>query len=405
MNREYWMRLSRFGVGIILLTTILPQLQLILHPLAPEVADFGAFVMGARAVAAGRNPYDRQFDLLPANWHPTLNLNAPLSLLLSTPLAYVPPITGLRIWQIATVATYLGILAWLAWSDRPSRLRIVWAVAHAGFWSTVLWGQVYVFLLVAVALAWTRLRRGDAIGAGLCIGLIVALKPNYLVWPTLLLLAGHRRAGLASLASAACLAVLPVIAYGPAIYREWLHTSQETTLEAASLAVPSATVSLNVSLPGFVGHLGYPLAGLALAGIVLTLLATWAHFKRPDVLQLSAVAIAGTLLAGPVAWVGYSLLLLPALFARPWERLTILAAAILSVPYSLLVLASVLLPSLAMWVGSAYVPAIVLLLIALLRQPPARIESSGPSASTLLASCQGRAERSPVADFHRDISA
>ncbi len=47
---------------------------------------------------------------------------------------------------------------------------------------------------------------------------------------------------------------------------------------------------------------------------------------------MSAIAIIAALLAGPISWPGYTILLLPIFFAVGWER-TWPAAVILALPY------------------------------------------------------------------------
>jgi len=58
----------------------------------------------------------------------------------------------------------------------------------------------------------------------------------------------------------------------------------------------------------------------------------WAVWRRPGVLEVSAVAIIASLLAGPITWGGYTILLLPIFFAAGIRR-TWPAAILLSVPF------------------------------------------------------------------------
>ena len=86
----------------------------------------------------------------------------------------------------------------------------VWASALAGFWDTLFLGQIYLPLVLAGVAAWLLLERGAGLWAGLLIGIVVAMKPNFLVWPVLLLLSGHYRSAVAAFVIASAISLIPL---------------------------------------------------------------------------------------------------------------------------------------------------------------------------------------------------
>jgi hypothetical protein len=293
------------------------------------LADFGSFYASAQAGGRGLDP----FDVYPLTMGAHLgrgtgaavNLNAPLSVLLFQPLTLFDPRAARLGWFVATMVAYAATVGLLAARYPLSRdpLRLSWPFALAGFWETVNLGQVYVFLALLSTLAWLMLRR-TPIAAGALIGLIAAFKPNFLIWPIVLLLGGHRRVGLAGLAASAIFGLLPALVYGARIYAQWLSAIR---LEQVN------PQTANASIDGLLARVGAP-QWLALAAGAATLIAVsvWAWRRGGSVWQTSGGALVGLLLGSPVAWVGYTVFLLP-VFALTRQTLAIVvAAALLCIP-------------------------------------------------------------------------
>ena len=84
-------------------------------------------------------------------------------------------------------------------------------------------GQIYTPLVLACIVAWLRLEKGDYLVAGIMIGLLISMKPNFAVWPVLLFLAGHRMPSVVTIATAVVIAAVPLVIFGPGIHLDWLH--------------------------------------------------------------------------------------------------------------------------------------------------------------------------------------
>ncbi|MBX4891771.1 glycosyltransferase family 87 protein [Rhizobium bangladeshense] len=328
--------------------------------------DFGAFVASGRAAAAGLDPYGIYPPFTPhvvfpgfESWNP--NLNPPISALLFQTFDIFEPVQSLRIWWMISIASYVAALLLLlrrysGGLELP--LLAIWAFALAGFWDTLYLGQIYMpFVLLAVA-GWLRLEKGDGIVAGIMIGLLISMKPNFAVWPVLLFLAGHSLPGLVSVATAAVIATIPLVVFGPQIYVDWLRLVATDGERAVFLT--------NASFAGLAARAGVPAAGTVIAALLLLGLAGWAFFRHPPVIVVSGFALLASLLASPLGWIHYTLFLLPVLlhhWQRPWAWLAA-AALVIPVPVILGYFGAPRLNQLT--AGSIYAWALVLMLIGLI---------------------------------------
>jgi hypothetical protein len=328
--------------------------------------DFGAFLASGRAAAEGLNPYGIYPPLTPHvvfpgfdAWNP--NLNPPISALLFQLFDLAPQDVSFRVWSWISVALY-GVTLFLlarryAWSPAVVVL-VTWACALAGFWDTLYLGQIYIPLVLAAVGAWLLLERGGAIWAGVLIGLVIAMKPNFLVWTVLLFLAGHRRASLASIATAAVISIIPLFFFGPNIYRQWIELVLSDGERAMFLT--------NGSISGFTARAGFDRLGLILSGVLLLTLAAWALWKRPSALRVSSFALVGALLASPLGWIHYTLFLLPVIVShwRAWPMWVV--AAMLCIPVPMIINQFGASASTQLTTGSAYGWALVLCLVTLM---------------------------------------
>jgi hypothetical protein len=348
--------------------------------------DFGSFVASGRAAKEGLNPYG-VYPLtlrveLPGfeSWNP--NLNPPISAFLFQAFDVADPYMAYQAWRWISLIFYVATVALLVhrFSDRLQATVIaLWAFALAGFWDTLFLGQIYLPLVFAGIAAWLFLERGMGLWAGILIGIVVAMKPNFLVWPALLFLSGHRRPAITSIVTAGTISLIPVVIYGPKIYRQWL--------ELVAVDGERALFLTNGSFAGLAARAGVPSLGLLLGFLLLAALSAWALWRRPDILTVSAMALVAALLASPLGWVHYTLFLLPVL-VRHWHRPVMHVVALLliiPVPFIIDQLAK---PAwIQLTLGSVYGWALVLCLALLITDEWRRIRQDRmrkPSGMALL---------------------
>lgn len=293
--------------------------------------DVGSFIASGRAAARGFDPY----QIYPLTYGitfqgrpiPAPNLNPPISIPLFQAIAGFDPLVVFRLWYVVSIALFILTMVLLirAFPEHVSPRRVLWACCLGGLWETLTLGQIYLPLLLASTGALLLLRKRSYIPAGILIGLVVAVKPNFLVWPCLLLLAGYVPAALAAFVTGAVLSVIPVFIYGPSIYLEWLRAARAFN----GVGLPS-----NAALLGLPTRLGAPGIGIAVDAILLVAVAWLCWHFRPSARTVSDLAIVVSLLTSPIAWIGYTILLLPILIGRRWTPLTLVAAFLLVMPFS-----------------------------------------------------------------------
>jgi len=329
--------------------------------------DFGSFVASARAAREGLNPY----GVYPLTMHVVLpgfdsynpNLNPPISALLFRAFDVTDPQASLRVWWAISVACYVvTVLLLIArYGARRAVLIGLPALALAGFSDTLFLGQIYLPLVLAAVGAWLLLERGHGAFAGVLIGLVVAMKPNFLVWPVLLLLSRHYRPAFVALGVAALVSAVPLLAMGPEVYRQWVELLASDRERAAFLT--------NASLTGLAARAGVSVVGLVISAALLMALAAWALVRRPDALRASAFGLLASVFASPIGWIHYTLFLLP-VFVRGWGSRAMRAVVLLlmvPVPFVVDQLGTSTLNQLT--VGSVYGWALLLCLAAMAVQP------------------------------------
>ena len=296
-----------------------------------SLRDFGTFYESGRAALDGRNPYEihehsyrvtiKHFD----GANP--NLNPPASLLVFAPMSLFEPHMALRVIWWGSLIAFLAVLLTLNRIYRPpgGHWLVLWAMSMPGLWGTLMLGQIYVMLLVAAAAAWILQDRGRLVEAGLLIGLVAAFKTNFLVWPVLLLIAGHWRTALPAFGSFAVLSILPVLFFGTEVYSQWI----EMIVNDDPARILWVT---NMSVIAYASRLGLPWLGMAMAAGILLGLAWWALRNRPAGPEVGLVALIASLIASPVAWIHYALFLLPPLFSTAWTRAMVIGAILLATP-------------------------------------------------------------------------
>ena len=272
--------------------------------------DFDVFWHSARALWEGRSLY---FD----TGGPDISTNPPFWTLLTSPLALLEPLIAYRVFVLITVLASVVSLAWMA---SELRLRAGWAAAGMGMLllsspllGTLALGQMYPLLSLGLVAAWIADRRGRSTLSGISLGLIVAVKPQLapvLLWP---LARRQWRAFGVALAAGAAATLATIVVAGPGSFLDWLEYVgnrrpdgywDNNTLPgaAARLFRENDFVEPIATLP-WVEPAAYVLG----IGIVIF---TAVKARRGSEAGLWAL-VAASLLASPIAWHNYLLLLGP----------------------------------------------------------------------------------------------
>jgi alpha-1,2-mannosyltransferase len=295
--------------------------------------DFDTFWRSADALWNGGDVYEAGGRVY--------NLDPPFWVVLFSPLGLLEPMFAYRVFVLITLLTSLGYLAWTA---SELRLRAGWAVVGVAMLllstplqTTISIGQIYPFLALGLVATWVADRHEKPVIAGLALGLVIAIKPSLapvVFWP--LLRRQWRTLGAALGAGAATTLVGAVVA-GPGATLEWINLLASMGLDGTWY---------NASLPGAASLLfmenkyAVPLATLPWAvtaarglGILLLFLTAW-KVRWDRELGLWAL-VAASLLASPVAWYDYLLLLGPGilvLLARGRVALALVLLALQAIP-------------------------------------------------------------------------
>ena len=306
-----------------------------------DLMDFGSFYASGLKARNGENPYDANseyifeidFSRVGAGGK-MMNLNPPISVPIFEYLSLFEPHRTLILWQMAAAALYAGVIVLLAFFYRQNMtpIKFMWAFALAGFWHSLVLGQIYILLLVFTVLGWIFLERGKFVLAGIAIGIVIALKPNFLVWSLFLIVGGYYAAALISVITSLIISLLPVFIYGMDIYAQWL--------DASALSIRTLTMPGNNSILGLTARFQSITLGLAISAIFILALLILARRKVPeDMTQaeyISGLGIIASLLASPISWTGYTILLLPVFFSlKKWTLPVTISAVLLAIPFQI----------------------------------------------------------------------
>jgi hypothetical protein len=271
--------------------------------------DFDSFWRSAAAVWSGGDIYDAGARFV--------NLNPPFWTVLMLPFGLMEVLPAYRLFSVLMLAAAVGCLAWTA---REMRLHPAWAIAavvllmvSSPLLATLALGQIYPILTLGLVAAWTLERRGKPNLSGVALGLTVAIKPSLLpvlLWPIV-----RRRWGMlgVTVASGTIVTLLGVIALGLEATRSWIEIL---------LREPLNLFWDNASLPATVARLftenvvAVPLANapwsvsLAYGLGILAVFVTAVVVQDDDATGMWAL-VAVSLLASPITWHNYLLLLGP----------------------------------------------------------------------------------------------
>jgi alpha-1,2-mannosyltransferase len=295
--------------------------------------DFDSFWRSAKAMLEGKNIYDTGVDLV--------NLNPPVWTVLISPLGLLEPITAYRIFVLIS---FLLVVGYLAWTVEELRLRSGWTVVGAvmlllssPLLATLALGQVYPLLALGLVTAWVADRRDREEVSGAVLGLVVAFKPTLLpvlLWP---LVRRKWRAVVAALIAGAGATLVGIIVLGretTLVYAEVLR-EQPVSAYWDNASLPAAAVRLFTENPYAQNVATLPwMVSVGFALGIIAIVVTAMRVRHGPEVGLWAL-VAASLLASPIAWHNYLVLLGPGvllLLARGRAATAFLLLALQSIP-------------------------------------------------------------------------
>ncbi len=303
--------------------------------------DFGSFVAAGQFAANRQNPYTDESPLIFSVRFSKLNhsgvapnLNPPISVLIFEQLANIPPIVSANTLRILSAACYVYlfyILVKRRQGSHPDRFwTAVWVFSLAGFWHTLQLGQLYIFLLCLATGATIYSRENKPAIAGFLLGILIAIKPNFIFWAAALGVAGYWSIFLTAGVTSAILSLIPIYFYGITIYKQWFDAIKVFTPDL--LIFPG-----NNSLQGLTARFGSAEVGGAISIFLAIAIIYVIYRKKPGISKINSLAIITSLLTSPIAWTGYTLFLMPELIlSEKWNAAEKIAALIFAAPIILI---------------------------------------------------------------------
>ncbi|AKM10002.1 glycosyltransferase family 87 protein [Croceicoccus naphthovorans] len=330
--------------------------------------DFLSFWAAGKMLIAGAAPYDAAahvavqsavFDApggYPAFFYP------PLFLIFCLPLGLAPYFVSIAAWLAITGAAYVAALrVWLKELDFRLSLPL-WLAAFSPVFLTITHGQTS-FLSAALLGAGLFLVPRKPVIAGLMLGL-ATFKPQFgLLIPVALLLTGSWRTIAAAVFSAAMLALVNTVLFGPEVWADWhalTSKAQDATASGEIGFAKMITVFAGARLIGLSDGVAFALQ--AIASITVIAAIAWASWRRGWSDALAALVLAGAALATPFALdydlllLGFPLLWIAATGFRDFERWGCALAFV----------APIIARPLAMQVGVPIMPFVLALILAFL---------------------------------------
>jgi alpha-1,2-mannosyltransferase len=308
---------------------------------SPDMAvhpDYDIFRLTAAALWEGN-------DIYRGTGAPGVSLNPPAWALIFSPFVPLKPIVGFRVFLIIALLAMIGCLAWMV---DELRLQAGWTAVgvaalllSAPLQETLGIGQIYTLLALGIASAWILRQRGSFLAAGVCLGLVAVLKPSLLpvlLWPALL---REWRMLVAAIGAGSAVTLVGVVAAGPGATLEYARVLSEHrpdgSWDNASLLAAAARLFTHNDFARPLAEVPWALpASFALGLVVLGITAAKVWRDPGWGLDWGLWAlIAASLLASPVSWRGYFLLIAPGillLFARGRYPAALLLSSLLLIP-------------------------------------------------------------------------
>ncbi|CAN5537284.1 hypothetical protein BH24ACT22_BH24ACT22_16780 [soil metagenome] len=296
-------------------------------------ADFDTFFRSAEVALAGGDVYNTGARLV--------NLNPPIWTVLMLPFTFMEPLDAYRLFGLISLFMMLGSAAWMA---GELRLRAGWAVVAVGvvlfsspMLATLALGQMYPVLVLGLVAAWVMDRRGKYLLAGLALGLVMALKPSLaplILWPAV-----RKRWDMTgtTIISGAVATLVGSLVLGPYTTIRYAEVVLKADIDGfwdnASLASVATRTFTDTRFAEPLAILPWSVVAAYVVGIAL-IIVTAVKIRGGSEAGLWAL-ISASLLASPIAWNNYLLLLAPGillLLARGRIPLAFLLLALQFIP-------------------------------------------------------------------------
>jgi hypothetical protein len=332
--KEHW-NINKYGITTLTVCIlVILSLSLYINYLTlvsyPGVKDYGSFYDSAQAFLRGDNPYSEQYANI---FRPEIdgvavvspNLNPPFFLLFSSLYTIFNLVTGFRVWQITSfLITLLSIfLLWRYFELNNYKWKLLLIICSAGLFSTINLGQIYAPLLLVVTLAYIFIHQKRDIHAGILLGLLCSIKPNFSVLILLFLIMKENKIVLGMIGSMAFCLLIPLLFMDIQIYVTWL----DTITQYDGYIIPG-----NITFIGLTTGIGFSQVGYFLSILLILFTGFFARKFSVTGIDLLSLGIISILLCSPITWVGYTLLLIPYFLITPWNKFDWVAAIIFTFP-------------------------------------------------------------------------
>lgn len=286
--------------------------------------DLDSFLSSGKAAASGENPY----TALTSEGYALFNRNPPVSLLAFMPLKdyTVKQVVPFMRAISAFLLVLSVVLLYVAYRPKTPFVHVAALMAASGFWIIYSVGQIYMFLVFFIVLAWIFMERKRYVLAGIFIGVVVAVKPSFIIWPGLLFLAGYFKLSISAILSTAIVTLLPAPILGFDVYLEWIKLNSTAFLEEGMI-LPD-----NMSAFALGCRIGVPWLGFLIVGIIGLAAMIWLFVKKPSLENICKAALVISVLASPFGWTMYAAFFLPIYFVQKWDKFLVISSIILMIP-------------------------------------------------------------------------
>ena len=313
-----------YGVPLLSLVAFLTIVPTLLNTFRDQSPDFTMFIISARLLRQGLDPYRELLALHGGNTNP------PATLFAMVPLTFLTDRLAFAAW---TTVGALALLFSLYKTARALNLRfehlLLIAAGLQGVSASLRFGQVTLLLLPFMTLAWLADREGRNTSAGGWLGALIYVKPFVGVYALYMLWRREWQTLRPMIAVYAVLSAIGLLA-GFRVTLSWIETFGaigEKTSHVVNASWPALvarvfTVDLSQPEPAYTPFMVAPTlaSALSLGGVIaIAIVSGWAIHRSRNRDVHWAILAAAMLLMSPLGWMYYIPLLIPT-FAAVFHR-------------------------------------------------------------------------------------